>query len=105
MRAALALAKGEGGELEDAASLFGLGYIFFVFLFLIISALSLWLLFRMNIYRLSAKSIMNFIGIFVSFFILIVILETIDVSVFQHRFPHIEIDDGRVYHDPDRNYQ
>jgi len=48
---------------------------------------------------------LKFIGIFLFYFVLILVLETIDVSLFQHRFPHIEIEDGRVYHDPDRNYR
>ena len=83
----------------------GPGYLFFVILFFILAVLSLWLLYRMGIYRLTAKRLLGFTGILVVYFILIVALETIDVALFQHRFPHIEIGDGRVYHDPNRNYK
>lgn len=96
-RGLLALLKRSGGELQDAASLIGLNYLFIVGLFFIIAItiLALWIN-RFSI-RISATNGFSFVLFFIAYFIVLIIMQVADESLFWHKFPTIQIDDGRLY--------
>ena len=101
-RSLIAILKKDGGELEDAANLFGLNYWMLVIIFITVTIIIMYIWIKRDSIKLNLKNIFRFIGLFITFVVIIIMLETIDKKFFWAKFPKIEIDDGRVYHDPDR---
>ena len=99
MRSLLAFLHGEGGELESAANLVGLNYLFVVALFFSITLIILTLWVRKFEIRMSIRNGAFFLLLFVVYFSTIVFAQIIDRSLFWHRFPTIQIDDGRLYNE------
>jgi len=101
-RSLIAILKRDGGELEDAANLFGLNYWMFIIAFLTVTVVVLYILIKWDSFRINITNILRFIGLFIAFVVIVVMLETVDKKLFWSKFPKIEIDDGRIYHDPQK---
>ena len=101
-RSLIAVLKHDGGELEDAANLFGLNYWMFIVLFLSVTVIIMYMWIKWDPIKLNFKKIFSFIGLFIAFIVIVVMLETVDKKFFWSKFPKIKIDDGRVYHDPEK---
>jgi len=100
LRSLLAVLKGEGGgELGDAAKLFGVNYLWVVGLFFIITVIFLYLWIKRGGIKLSIKKGLYFFAMFIVYFIFLVILTTIDRPLFWDKFQPINIDDGRIYNE------
>ena len=97
LRSLEALLKGKGGELESVASLIGVNYLYVVGLFglLTITFLSLWI--SRNRIRISLKNGGFFLGLFFSYVFALSVIHALDRMILWHRFPTIQIDDGREY--------
>jgi len=101
-RSLIAILKRDGGELEDAANLFGLNYWMFIIAFLTVTVVVLYILIKWDSFRINISNILRFIGLFIAFVVIVVMLETVDKKLFWAKYPKIEIEDGRIYHDPQR---
>jgi hypothetical protein len=101
-RSLIAILKRDGGELEDAANLFGLNYWMFIVLFLTVTVIIMYIWIKWDSIRINFTNVFRFIGLLIAFVVIVVMLETVDKKLFWAKFPKIEIDDGRVYHDPQR---
>ncbi|MFC1650042.1 hypothetical protein ACFL2X_00580 [Candidatus Latescibacterota bacterium] len=99
MRTLLAFLHGEGGELESAAQLVGLNYLYALVLFFSITViiLTIWVM-KFDI-KLSIRNAGYFFLLFILYFSTIVVAQTIDRTLFWHKFPAIQIDDGRMYNE------
>lgn len=99
LRSLLAVLKGDGGEIENAANLFGLNYLYVVALFgiLTVTVLLLWL--RKFEIRKSLRNAGYFSLLFIIYLITLSAVQAFDRSVFWPKFPTIRIDDGRLYND------
>jgi len=101
-RSLIAILKRDGGELEDAANLFGLNYWLFIIVFLTVMVIVMYIWLKRDSIKINITNIFRFIGLFIAFVVIVVMLETVDKKLFWSKFPKIEIEDGRVYHDPQR---
>ncbi|MFC1539036.1 hypothetical protein ACFL6H_06415 [Candidatus Latescibacterota bacterium] len=99
MRSLLAFLHGEGGEIEYAANLIGLNYLHAVVLFFSITIIILTLWIRKFEIRISIRNGGYFLLLFIVYFSTIVIAQTIDRSLFWHRFPTIRIGDEQLYNE------
>jgi len=99
LRSLEALLKGKGGEIESAANLVGLNYLFIVALFFIITLtiLILWI-WRFEV-RISIRNSGYFLLLFIAFVASLLVVHSIDRTLFWQRFPSIQIDDGRIYNE------
>ena len=102
LRGLLALLKRSGGELEDAAGLIGLNYLFVVGLFFVLTVTILYLWVTMSGIAVTLKKSVYFLGLFVAYLVMMVIVESIDRRLVWYEFPAIKIHDGRVYNLPPR---
>ncbi len=104
LRSLIALLKGEGGELDSIAGLVGLDFRAVVVLFIIVSAICVYLWIRAGGPRLNVRNSATFFLLLIFYVFLVVGLESIDSALFWRRFPTIEIDDGRTYNAPPTNH-
>ena len=100
LRGLIALLKRRGGELGDVAGLIGLGYVPVVVLFGTISVGALYYWMKLGGIRFSLRTVGSFVALLVGYVIVMVGMESIDSKLFWHRFPTIQIDDGRTYNEP-----
>jgi len=97
VRSGIAVLSGDGGELTDAASLFGLDYRSAILLFLVLSAGALIWTTRAAHIRITPKVVLKLPGLLVLYFIFLVAVQTLDRALFWERFPTIEIGEDRLY--------
>jgi hypothetical protein len=102
LRSLIAVLKHDGGELEDAANLFGFNYWLFIIIFLTVAIIIMYIWLKRDSIKINYKSIFRFTGLFITFVVIVFILESLDKKYFWTKFPKIEIEDGRVYHDPEK---
>jgi len=93
------LLKRSGGELEDAANLVGLSYLYVVGLFAILTCTILYLWVTRNGIKTSVKNGACFLVLLIAYFAMLIGLWSIDSELFWHKFPTIQIDDGRLYNE------
>jgi hypothetical protein len=97
LRGLVALLKRQGGELDSAASLIGLDYRVVVAVFFCITLIVLYLWIKASKTRITLARSLAFVGLFFGYFAVMVGVQVFDEALFWHKFPTIQIDDGRVY--------
>ena len=105
LRSLIAVLKNDGGELEAAANLLGLKYWMFIVIFLTVAIIIMYFWIKRDPIKINLKNIFSFIGLFITFVFIVFMLETVDKKYFWAKYPKNEIEDGRVYHDPERYIQ
>ncbi len=100
LRSLIALLKGEGGELDSIAGLVGLDFRAVLVLFLIVTAICVYVWIDAGGPRPNARNSAAFVLLLVFYVFLAVGLESIDSALFWRKFPTIEIGDGRTYNAP-----
>ncbi len=99
LRGIISLLKRRGGELGDIAGLLGLDYRAVVAAFGVICAAALIFWLKVSKERLSFRKALAFLALLIGTVFVMAGLEAIDKSLFWNKFPTIQIDDGRTYHD------
>ena len=74
----------------------------FIVLFLTVTVIIMYIWIKWDSIRINFTNIFRFIGLFITFVVIVIMLGTVDKKLFWSKFPKILIDDGRVYHDPQR---
>ena len=97
LRSLEAVLKRKGGELESAANLVGLNYLYVVGLFGILTVTILYLWVSRNGIRITLKNGAFFLGLLFAYVFTLTAVHSFDRTFFWHRFPTVQIDDGRVY--------
>ncbi len=96
-RTLLGYAKGDGGEIESAMNLVGLGFNTAAVLFLGVTVVVLVIWARRFSIRVSALNVGCYVLFFVAYLASILSMKAIDSIYFWHRFPTIIIGDGKVH--------
>ncbi len=99
LRALVALLKHQGGELDDAASLVGLGYRSVALLFLVLASVGLSLWMRKREIPFRARKVGAYLGLFLAFSVLVVGLAELDRTLLWSKFPTVRIE-GRGWYNP-----
>ncbi|UCD19690.1 MAG: hypothetical protein JSU64_00705 [candidate division WOR-3 bacterium] len=99
VRSFLALLKRRGGELGSAGNLIGLEYFVVAILFLLIAVAALLFWMRRFTIRSSLRNGAYGLLLFIIYFASLLVIQSIDSKLFWHRFPSVQIDDGRVYNE------
>lgn len=96
-RAILGLAKNNGGEIESAMNLIGLNFYTAAALFLVlaISAVILWI--RKFSISISLRNLSYYVLLFISYLMIIMVMEEIDTKYFWNKYPTIEIENLRIH--------
>ncbi|MHC5212190.1 MAG: hypothetical protein ACYTG2_15840 [Planctomycetota bacterium] len=100
LRGLIAVMKQRGGELTEIGGLVGLGYLPVVLVYAVlgIGGLCYWM--KVGRVRPGVRTTGAFVGLLVGYLIVLVSLESLDQRLFWHRFPTVQIDDGRTYNEP-----
>ena len=100
-RAILGLAKNDGGEIESAMNLVGLNFYVAAIMFIIlaITILVLWVQ-RFNI-KVSLGNFSYYTFLFISYLVIILVMEGIDAKYFWANYPTIQIEDVGIHNPKD----
>jgi len=99
LRGLIAVLKRRGGELDDIAGLVGLGHPAVVLAYAVISAAALTYWMRVGRVRATPRAAGAFVALLAGYVVVMTGLEVVDQALFWHRFPTVQIDDGRTYNE------
>jgi len=96
-RAILGIIKNDGGEIESVMNLFGLNFKVAAVLFIIIAITVLVFWIRMFSIRISLGNFSYYLFLFISYMVIIMVMEGIDTKYFWNNYPTIEIEDVGIH--------
>ena len=96
-RSILGIIKNDGGEIESSMNLIGLSFYHAAILFLVLAFTILVLWLRKFKLKKTLVNIGYYMLLFISYLVIIMVLEAIDTKYFWGNYPSVEIGNGRIH--------